>query len=1151
MKFTQLDVSGFGVWSGLELQSLSPQLTVIYGPNEAGKTTILECLRGVLYGFSPARRDRYLPPVHGGEGGGSVGLRSDRQSHTIARLDDGSRLAGGVTVTGPDGSTQGEPQLRELLRGIDETAYTNIFSVGLRELQELATLNDSEAASWLYDLSTGLEGVSISDTLRELRASRTRLVSPAGDKSQVIELLSQREALRAELEELSTLHDRYWRLSVEQAAASEAIRTAEALLTTMDAEIEKLDAALAIREPWGERTLLDEKLATYGGLADFPADALRRLETVLAGLRKARRRRARVKRRWQATRVQRRRIKVNERLWRQAARIAALAEHEPWIATLDEQLRAAEQNVAEHERQLAAARAKCGLPEGTTAKSEALSATAAAGLRGPAKQVRAARKRLKEARGECQSLRETRNARREEVAAALAGRGEPGLAAALENQGQLVAQYRRRLQLDDRLDQMAMHREELEERHRKLLDGQELPLWLLIAIAVVFVIGAGLVLAGLIIPWGTGTAILGGLIAAGAAAGKFGWERSAAHRLEATEKQLKMLKRQLEQAKAERSELDELLPAGGGALTSRLQRAEGELASLEELLSVDARRQAADEEAVAAKARLKAAGQEWSRARREWQEALGDAGLPADLSPAQVKQMFAHAGSLQPLERRLQQAREERDRWRREQTAVAARIEQLGADAGWEKPEPGTPAAPLVEQLRRLRREVAAEEEQVQRRGELDERLERLRRLGLKYSRRARRLARRRRELYRAAGALDENDFRRRAEQRAELDELLRRRGALGQQIQAALQGVSSEQEIAVLLGLPPGQLERQREDTVARRHAAADDIKRFSEERGAMAHEQTLLADDRRLAHKQVELDVVEERLTEAAARWRTLALTEYLIETVKEDYERNRQPEVLQEASRYLERMTEGRYRRVWTPLGEQALRVDDDEDRPLAIELLSTGAREQLFLSLRLALVRRFAAQGKAMPLVLDDVLVNFDKPRAAAAAAVFAEFAAAGHQLLIFTCHEHIAELFRGLHCDVRCLPANVDAERKIVGPHVDEQTPAAEPPRRRRERRAKEPPQTEPPASPADSQPGASSGDNGESAGPTSSLAPEPIAQSVIPIEPSPAVKTVRRHRADPAHEVAPVKAARRSRWSAEEFDGELQDQVNAAFLNDQ
>ena len=93
MKFNELQVDGFGVWSGLSLQSLSPELCVIFGANEAGKTTLLECLRGVLYGFTPARRDRYLPPVHGGEGGGTLDLCVEGRSYSVARRDDGSHRA--------------------------------------------------------------------------------------------------------------------------------------------------------------------------------------------------------------------------------------------------------------------------------------------------------------------------------------------------------------------------------------------------------------------------------------------------------------------------------------------------------------------------------------------------------------------------------------------------------------------------------------------------------------------------------------------------------------------------------------------------------------------------------------------------------------------------------------------------------------------------------------------------------------------------------------------------------------------------------------------------------------------------------------------------------------------------------------------------
>jgi uncharacterized protein YhaN len=520
MKFTDVKVNGFGIWSGLALESLSPQLTVVYGPNEAGKTTILECLRGVLYGFTPARRNRYLPPVHGGEPGGSIGVLLDRQGYTIARYDDGSRLTGGVTVTGPDGSIQGESQLRELLRGIDETVYTNIFSVGLRELQELATLDDSEAASWLYDLSTGLDGVSISETLRELRASRSRLLSASGEKSQILDLLAQRDLLQREIDELASLNERYWQLAADQTEADAAIQATEMSLSGVVAALKKVDAALALKTPWRERALVEEKLAAYGTLADFPPDALRRLESLLSGLKKARHRRKRIRGRWLAANRRRKQIKINERLWRHAARIAALAEHENWIATLDERLCSAEEKITESKNRLAAAREKCGLPESLAATSDALSATALAALRGPAKQIRLARRQLKDARNACNLVRDASQTRRQEVADALSDRGESSLAAALEKQGELVAQYRRRLQLDDRLDQMAIHREELESRHQRLVDRQVLPLWLLITIAVVFVIGGGLVLAGFIIPWGTGTAVLGGLIAAGAAAGK-------------------------------------------------------------------------------------------------------------------------------------------------------------------------------------------------------------------------------------------------------------------------------------------------------------------------------------------------------------------------------------------------------------------------------------------------------------------------------------------------------------------------------------------------------------------------------------------------------------------------------------------------------
>ncbi len=69
MKIANLDVEGYGVWTGLRIEHFSDALNVFYGPNEAGKTTLLQFIRSMLYGFSPQRR-RYLPPMRGGRGGG-------------------------------------------------------------------------------------------------------------------------------------------------------------------------------------------------------------------------------------------------------------------------------------------------------------------------------------------------------------------------------------------------------------------------------------------------------------------------------------------------------------------------------------------------------------------------------------------------------------------------------------------------------------------------------------------------------------------------------------------------------------------------------------------------------------------------------------------------------------------------------------------------------------------------------------------------------------------------------------------------------------------------------------------------------------------------------------------------------------------------
>ena len=55
------------------------------------------------------------------------------------------------------------------------------------------------------------------------------------------------------------------------------------------------------------------------------------------------------------------------------------------------------------------------------------------------------------------------------------------------------------------------------------------------------------------------------------------------------------------------------------------------------------------------------------------------------------------------------------------------------------------------------------------------------------------------------------------------------------------------------------------------------------------------------------------------------------------------------------------------------------------------------------------------------MLDDVLVNFDAGRVRATAQVMYEFAKEGHQVIIFTCHEHIQQICEEANFVARNLP----------------------------------------------------------------------------------------------------------------------------------
>ncbi len=74
-------------------------------------------------------------------------------------------------------------------------------------------------------------------------------------------------------------------------------------------------------------------------------------------------------------------------------------------------------------------------------------------------------------------------------------------------------------------------------------------------------------------------------------------------------------------------------------------------------------------------------------------------------------------------------------------------------------------------------------------------------------------------------------------------------------------------------------------------------------------------------------------------------------------------------------------------------------------LGIQEMSDGSQDQLYLAIRLANIEQYAANHPPVPLIMDDLLINFDDERALAALGIMEELSSRV-QIIYFTHHGHI-------------------------------------------------------------------------------------------------------------------------------------------------
>ena len=158
-----------------------------------------------------------------------------------------------------------------------------------------------------------------------------------------------------------------------------------------------------------------------------------------------------------------------------------------------------------------------------------------------------------------------------------------------------------------------------------------------------------------------------------------------------------------------------------------------------------------------------------------------------------------------------------------------------------------------------------------------------------------------------------------------------------------------------------------------------------------------------------KIEVQEVTTRLEEARTDFARLLLAKHMLEAAIATWESKRQPEVYLRASRLLSLMTEGRWTRV-SLTREGTLEVADALGRTRQPVHLSLGTCQQLYLALRIALLTCADNVGRAIPILADDILVNFDEQRRLGAARALVELSEQ-RQVILFTCHEGVARALK--------------------------------------------------------------------------------------------------------------------------------------------
>ena len=201
--------------------------------------------------------------------------------------------------------------------------------------------------------------------------------------------------------------------------------------------------------------------------------------------------------------------------------------------------------------------------------------------------------------------------------------------------------------------------------------------------------------------------------------------------------------------------------------------------------------------------------------------------------------------------------------------------------------------------------------------------------------------------------------------------------------------------------------------DTISREIEALDLQRTGLVGQVATVHSQVLQMDGRPDAANASELIAkIESRIQSDVDRYVQMKITSRLLSDSLHNFREKHRAPVMQRASLHFQALTLGSFAR---------LTIDEDGKGPpmivgvrsgepvnVKVTGMSDGTADALFLALRIAAIEEHLKTRQALPVIADDLLINFDDGRAAAALRVLFELATKT-QVLFFTHHARLRDL----------------------------------------------------------------------------------------------------------------------------------------------